>query len=81
MLAVQIHNKLTEVFQPDLSIVDMFQYPTIHALADHLNREPSKLSDFEEGRQRIEIRRTRQASRKRQREFRTLHRVKEQHYK
>ena len=81
LLAVQIHNKLKEIFQSDLSIVDMFQYPTIHTLADYLSREPSKLSVFEEGHKRVEIRRTREASRQRQKGFRQMHRVANQHYK
>ena len=35
----QVHRKLQEVFGPALSMVEMFQYPTIHSLAEFLSNE------------------------------------------
>ncbi len=80
ILLIQIHSKLKEIFQQDLSIVDMFQYPTIQALADYLSLvKPGKPSVFENGHKRVEIRKTRQAVRRQQRESRQMHRVKPEH--
>jgi len=36
ILMTRVHQRLTDTFGPDLSIVDMLQYPTIHTLARHL---------------------------------------------
>ena len=38
LLMVQVHAKLREVLKLDLSIVKMFQYPTINSLARHLTQ-------------------------------------------
>jgi amino acid adenylation domain-containing protein len=43
LLLPQIHNKLAEIFGSELSIMALVQYPTIHALAQHLSQ-----IDFEE---------------------------------
>jgi acyl carrier protein len=36
LLIVQVHSKLGSLFDHDLSVVEMFQYPTVRALADRL---------------------------------------------
>ncbi|MCC5666143.1 amino acid adenylation domain-containing protein [Nostoc sp. CHAB 5784] len=38
LLLVQVHSKLREVFQSDLSILDLFRYPTISSLVDYFNQ-------------------------------------------
>ncbi|MEG4484235.1 amino acid adenylation domain-containing protein [Microcoleus sp. D2_18a_B4] len=38
LLLPQIHNKLAEIFGSELSIMALVQYPTIHALAQHLSQ-------------------------------------------
>jgi acyl carrier protein len=38
LLMVRAHNKVREVFNRDISLVDMFRYPTVSALAKHLSR-------------------------------------------
>ncbi|NJM65767.1 MAG: amino acid adenylation domain-containing protein [Acaryochloris sp. RU_4_1] len=43
LLMVQVHSKLREKFQQDLVMGDLFRYPTIQALANHLN--PSQPKD------------------------------------
>lgn len=43
LLLPQIHNKLSEFFGSELSIMALVQYPTIHTLAQHLSQ-----IDFEE---------------------------------
>ena len=38
LLLVQVHSKLREVFQSDLSILYLFRYPTISSLVDYFNQ-------------------------------------------
>ncbi|MFN6461422.1 MAG: amino acid adenylation domain-containing protein [Nostoc sp. DedVER02] len=38
LLLVQVHNQLREIFQRDLSVLDLFRYPTINSLANYLNQ-------------------------------------------
>ncbi|MDY7076207.1 MAG: amino acid adenylation domain-containing protein [Chloroflexota bacterium] len=40
LLAIKVHNQLQEVFQREMSMVEMFRYPTVSALAEYLGREP-----------------------------------------
>ncbi|HEY4723308.1 MAG TPA: phosphopantetheine-binding protein, partial [Anaerolineae bacterium] len=38
LLIAQTHHRLREELKSDLSLVDMFKYPTVNALAQHLGR-------------------------------------------
>ncbi|MDZ7949845.1 non-ribosomal peptide synthetase [Nostoc sp. DedQUE09] len=38
LLLVQVHSKLREVIQSDLSMLDLFRYPTINSLVDYFNQ-------------------------------------------
>ncbi|WP_414582651.1 amino acid adenylation domain-containing protein [Scytonema sp. PCC 10023] len=38
LLLLQIHSKLREVFKRDLSVLDLFRYPTISSLTDYFNQ-------------------------------------------
>jgi amino acid adenylation domain-containing protein len=40
LLVVQAHHRLTEITDMELSITDLFRYPTIRALTHHLGQEP-----------------------------------------
>ncbi len=42
LLIVQIHQLLKEKFAMDLTIAQMFQYPTVRTLAQYLDRSPSE---------------------------------------
>jgi amino acid adenylation domain-containing protein len=42
LLVVLLHNRLKEAFRKDISIVDLFRYPTIAALARLLNPEEAR---------------------------------------
>jgi aspartate racemase len=42
LLVVLLHNRLKEAFRRDISIVDLFRYPTIAALAGLLNPEEAR---------------------------------------
>jgi len=39
LLIVMLHNRLTEMYTKDLSIIDLFRYPTVGSLAKLLNPE------------------------------------------
>jgi amino acid adenylation domain-containing protein len=38
LLLVQVHSRLREVLQAEVSIIEMFKYPTVGALAEHMSR-------------------------------------------
>ncbi|MHC0066354.1 amino acid adenylation domain-containing protein [Nostoc sp. UIC 10890] len=42
LLLVQVHSKLREIFKKDLSVIDLFRYPTISSLADYINQIKSQ---------------------------------------
>jgi amino acid adenylation domain-containing protein len=44
---VQVHAKLRETLNPEISMVEMFAYPTVNALAKYLSQNPEEVSDFE----------------------------------
>lgn len=44
LLMVQIHHKLQKIFSQELSMVEIFKYPTIHSLAKRLTQNFSKKS-------------------------------------
>ena len=44
LLLVQMHGRLTETLGRELSIIELFQYPTIGALAAHLAQDQHKNS-------------------------------------
>lgn len=62
--AIQIHRRLQEVLQREIVIVELFQYPTIAALAEALSVEPKTEMVAKSSVARAELRR---ASRKRAR--------------
>ena len=42
LLVIQIHSKLREIFEQELSIVHLFKYPTINSLAKYLSQKQTK---------------------------------------
>jgi hypothetical protein len=54
LLMAQVHSKLRRVFPRDLSMVELFQYPTIAALATHLSGGEGRRGSFEQIRARAE---------------------------
>jgi hypothetical protein len=42
LLIVQVNSRLRETLQSDVSIIEMFKYPTVSALAEHLSSEAPK---------------------------------------
>jgi amino acid adenylation domain-containing protein len=53
LLALQVNNQLQEIFQQDLSIVEIFQYPTIKLLAQHLSQQSSAPTTLDKMRVRV----------------------------
>jgi acyl transferase domain-containing protein/acyl-CoA synthetase (AMP-forming)/AMP-acid ligase II/acyl carrier protein len=62
LLLVKTQSKLQELFGLQFSVVEMFKYPTVHALAQYLNQEPTDPKSFQEGKARAKIRQARQAT-------------------
>ncbi|MDZ8257275.1 amino acid adenylation domain-containing protein [Nostoc sp. ChiQUE01b] len=70
LLMVQIHSKLYQTLNKDISIVEMFQYPTISALAKHLSQQLTEKPDLQPS---DDLVKTRRESRKQQRQLRQKH--------
>ncbi|NOT08099.1 MAG: hypothetical protein HOP28_07830, partial [Gemmatimonadales bacterium] len=64
LLAVQVHRRLRETLARDLSITDVFRFPTIRSLSTYLS-EGSGAAASEEGKERAEGRRTAMQRRRR----------------
>ncbi|NIR48175.1 amino acid adenylation domain-containing protein [candidate division KSB1 bacterium] len=47
LLLVQVQSKLQKKFERELSIVDLFKYPTINALAKYFGQEEGESADFQ----------------------------------
>ncbi len=54
LLMVQVNSKLREVLTRDLSIVEMFQNPTINFLVQYLTQKPEDVPSFQPMRDRVE---------------------------
>jgi non-ribosomal peptide synthetase component E (peptide arylation enzyme)/aryl carrier-like protein len=54
LLMVQVNNKLRDVFNRDLSIVELFQNPTISSLAQYLSQKSEETSAFEAVQNRVQ---------------------------
>jgi amino acid adenylation domain-containing protein len=67
LLMAQVHNKLQETLSIEITIVEMFQYPTISSLAKHLSFNESEQHSSEQSQLRVT---TRKESARRQRQSR-----------
>src|SRR5919199_1366796 len=61
LLLMQAQSKLQEYFAQTLSVVDLFKYPTIHALAKYLSKESTEKTAAQIGQERAKHRNQRQA--------------------
>ena len=57
LLMVQTHGKLQQALGREIAVIQMFQYPTISMLAEHLSRAEFEQSSFETSEDRAETRR------------------------
>jgi amino acid adenylation domain-containing protein len=78
LLMFRIHSKLSEILPQKLSIVELFQYPTIHDLANRLSQKLREQPEFALEPNRSQVRRTRQAEMEQQRQRRQNHHKKSQ---
>ncbi|NEQ88732.1 MAG: non-ribosomal peptide synthetase, partial [Moorea sp. SIO2I5] len=56
LLVVQVHSKLQGTFNREVSITDLFKYPTIKSLAGYLNQEQEQKSSLEKVQEQAEER-------------------------
>ncbi|MEP6914907.1 MAG: phosphopantetheine-binding protein, partial [Acidobacteriota bacterium] len=54
LLLVKVHGRLHGRFERELSILDMFRYPTVDALATYLRQEPAQSTGLNDARDRAE---------------------------
>lgn len=73
LLMVQVHSKLYQTLNKNISIVEMFQYPTISALAKHLSQQLAEKPDLQPSDDLVN---TRRESKKQQRQLRQKHQEK-----
>ncbi len=57
LLAVKAHRRLKEILRGDLAITDLFRFPTVRALAAHVQSSGSEAPGADDARQRGEARR------------------------
>ena len=62
LLLVQTQSQLQALFGPQLSLVEMFNYPTVHALAKHVGQTDTEPKSSQQGQARAHIRTNRQAA-------------------
>ncbi|MEH2296109.1 phosphopantetheine-binding protein [Nostoc sp.] len=72
LLMVQVHTKLREALNRDISMVELFECPTISILAKHLSQKQDEQPAFESNPDSVEARRE---SNQQQRQLRQKHRV------
>ena len=72
LVMVQVHSALQAFYGLDLSLVDMFRYPTVSALAQYIDQAESEPSAVQHGDERAAMR---QASSRRQRQSRQERRL------
>jgi amino acid adenylation domain-containing protein len=70
LLIVQMRDRLQEILQREIAIIELFKYPTVNTLAQHLSREhePPQPADISPHRQRADARRESVRERQRHRQ-------------
>ena len=72
LLVVQIHRKLEETFKRKLPLFELFKYPTVYSLAQHLTRDDNGM---EKKRDQAQTRNAQRSTVKQQRQFRRAFRT------
>lgn len=70
LLMAQVHSKLLHILGQELSIVELYQYPTIHLLADYLTHKQNSKSNPLKSNEKAQMGRSRKAALEQQRERR-----------
>ncbi len=76
LLTMQIYSKLQKRYGQELSLVDMFQYPTIHALAQYICQKQKEQPFSGPDQDRTKRYRARKRSKKRKKQLRQKYRSK-----
>ena len=66
LMAVQVNNRLKDALQRDLSVVELFQHPTVRALARHLGNDVPRDTGVQKGQDRAKKRRAALLQRRRE---------------
>lgn len=72
LLMVRVHSLLRERFSKEMTLVDLFRYPTIRALAEYFSQTTQKKPSTEISHQQLEAGKQRLLQRKRQRVARDI---------
>lgn len=75
LLAIQMHSKLQELLDMDISVVEIFQYPTIHSMAQYISQKQQASETAEPEQARGEKRAARRAAVSQRRQRRQQHRT------
>jgi len=76
LLLIKIQVKLNEIFDQELSVIELFKYPTINSLAKHLSRNLGEQPDSQLLQNRAETREAYKSSMQQKRQLRQMHRAK-----
>ena len=58
VMLVQVHSKLQALFDTNLSVVDLFKYPTIHTIVEYLTQKDSSQGASQDGIARAKLRKS-----------------------
>jgi len=72
LMVVQLQSKLQAIFQQDISVVELFEHPTIHSLAEYLRNKNTEISS---AKNQADNRRSRKDSMKQRRQIRQKQRL------
>jgi amino acid adenylation domain-containing protein len=70
LLATRVHSELQAVFNQEISLVDLFQYPTVALLAQYLSQHQTASLSYQDSRDRAETRKASAVQRRRVRQTR-----------
>ena len=81
LLLIQLHRRLQDTHGQQVTVMDLFRYPTVATLAAHLSRSHSTVSNGQPDAalDRLEVRRTQRTTGQRQRQLRQQVRREEGH--
>src|SRR6185295_18560680 len=75
LLVLQVHQRIKETLEKELSVVDLFQYPTISALGKRLMRSENECERYPSNSEQAQASNVHQAVRAHNRKVRQKHRL------
>jgi acyl carrier protein len=64
LLLIQVHIKLQEEFNNNVTLLNLFEYPTISSLAEHIKKDKDEMPSFQAVYDRADLRRERRKARR-----------------